>query len=158
MRTAMIAFRRNGSAYFVAVAGDSTYGALHIWKEIGRKYKIIGKKQVPNLIIDVPKIKKLIETDLLTDDEYYVLQSTFDNKVIPSTMFHRVALALERFRPVSVNLARQSFILKSAAEQNVRAVMVVQFTMGDDLWYNHKLKRSYNLDYDDSHSVMVIRE
>jgi len=157
MRTAMIAFRMSGSAYFVAVAGDSSFGALHVWKELGCKYGIIGEEQVLNLAIDVPKIKKLIETDLLSDDEYYVLQSTFENKVIPSTMFRRVAQALENFRPVSVNLMRQAFILRSAAEQNVRAVVVVQFTMGDDLWYNYKYKRSYNLDYDDWHSVMVKR-
>lgn len=154
----MIAFRFRGTAYFIAIAGESALGAFHVWKILGRKYKVIGESAVPNFVDDVPKIKRLVETELLTDTEYYVLQTTFENKIIPSSMFGIVADALEAFEPSTSNLVRQAQILRCAIDQGVRAMAFIQFMVGDNIWYNHKENRPYNLDYDDWHSVLVERE
>jgi hypothetical protein len=171
--TELKAFNESGDAVGIKKFRNSHY-IVAIWSELAVRYGICPNEGRYSVIYDdavTAKLWALSDSDQITDDDWYVLVSTYDNVVIPPNLIERVARAYENFRvPDGCIDHGKGFaeamreILKTGA--GLRGVAFWQTSVTSDPWYVREgceecgtLEfRPYNLDVDEGHWYMEARE
>lgn len=99
--TTMKVFDKNGDAQdFVEFQNAFYLNLLAVWERLAVKYGLCSEDKFFHLVSRPDQMKKVWDlqySSKVTDDDWYVLMSTFDNVVIPPNLIERVASAFEKF-------------------------------------------------------------